>query len=126
VIIKSLDDLQVFQLATSHAHEISAIAKRPCFTRDAGLQKQLLDCSASVGAKITEGFGQGTDRHCAHYQRIARGSANEMVSHLTIALGRNYITADEHAALVEKYTVLGKKLTRWIQHLTREDRKDRG
>jgi hypothetical protein len=49
-----------------------------------------------------------------------------MVSHLTIALGRNYITAGEHAALVEKYTVLGKKLTRWIQHLTREDRRDRG
>jgi four helix bundle protein len=126
VIIKSLDDLQVFQLALAAAHEVSAIAKRPCVCRDSELHAQLLDCSASVSAKISEGYGQGTDRYCAHFQYIARGSANEMINHLTIALGRNYISAAEHADLVQKYTVIGKKLTKWIRHLNRENRKRRG
>ena len=126
MIIKSLEDLEVFQLARSYADEISAIAFRPCMRKDDELQKQMLDCSASIGARIAEGFGQGTDRHCAHFQRIARGSANEMQNHLSVALGRKYVTAAEHRDLTNKYNVLGKKLSRWIGHLAREDRKQRG
>jgi four helix bundle protein len=126
MIIKSLEDLEIFQLARSHADEISAIASRPCMRKDDELQKQMLDCSASVGARIAEGFGQGTDRHCAHFQRIARGSVNEMQNHLSVALGRKYITAAEHSDLTSKYSVLGKKLSSWIGHLAREDRKRRG
>lgn len=126
MIIKSLDDLEVFRLARLHADEISAIAGRSCMQKDLELRKQLLDCSAAIGARIAEGFGQGTDRHCAHFQRIARGSANEMQNHLSVALGRKYITAAEHSDLSQKYSVLGKKLSSWIGHLAREDRKQRG
>jgi four helix bundle protein len=88
VIIKSLDELQVYQLGLAAADEISAILERPCFRRDFELRKQLADCSASVAPRIGEGFGQGTDRHCAHYQRLARGSCNEMCGHLSVAFGR--------------------------------------
>jgi 23S rRNA-intervening sequence protein len=101
MIIKSLEDLEVFQLARSYADEMSAIASRPCMRKDDELQKQMLDCSASVGVRIAEGFGQGTDR-------------------------RKYITAAEHSDLTSKYSVLGKKLSSWIGHLAREDRKQRG
>jgi four helix bundle protein len=58
--------------------------------RDPELRKQLGDCSARVPALISEGFGQGTDRHGAHFQRIARGSSNEMRTHLKVAPGRNH------------------------------------
>jgi four helix bundle protein len=126
MIIKSLDDLQVLQLAQAAADEISAILKRPCFQSDTELRNQIAESSASIPAKISEGFGQGSDRHCAHYQRIARGSSNEVVTHLAVARGRGYISDNERQQLKEQYEVIGKKLTRWIQHLAREDRKARG
>ena len=124
--IKNLDDLEVFQLSGRVADEISALLNRSGIQTDFELRDQLATCSARIPSNIGEGFGQKTDRHCAHYQYIARGSCNEMRGHLGVACGRNYITTEERDALTAKYIVIGKKLTRWIQHLEREDRKRRG
>jgi four helix bundle protein len=126
MIIKSLEDLQVYQQAVGAADAVSAIMERPGFRRDHELREQLADCSARIPALISEGFGQGTDRHCAHYQRVARGSCNEMRTHLRVAAGRHRISADECASLCERYVVIGKRLTRWIQELVKADRRERG
>jgi four helix bundle protein len=126
MIIKSLEDLQVYQKALEAADAISAILDRPIFRRDPELRKQLGDCSARIPAIIAEGFGQGTDRHCAHYQRVARGSCNEMCTHLRVARGRRHITTEEYGDLSGRYVVIGKMLTRWIQQLVRDDRRVRG
>ena len=126
MIIKSLEDLQVHQQAAEAADAISAILERPGFRKDHELRNQLADCSARIPALISEGFGQGTDRHCAHYQRVARGACNEMRTHLGVAKGRRHITTDECASLCERYVVIGKRLTRWIQELVKADRRERG
>ena len=126
MIIKSLDDLQVYQKALKVTDAISAILDRQSLRRDPELRKQLGDCSARVPALIAEGFGQGTDRHCAHYQRLARGSCNEMCTHLKVARGRPHITMEEWGDLSDRYVVIGKMLTKWIQQLVRVDRPVRG
>jgi four helix bundle protein len=126
MIIKSLEDLQVYQQALEAADAISAMLVRPSLHHDPELRKQLGDCSARVPALIGEGFGQGTDRHCAHYQRVARGSCNEMRTHLRVANGRSYITDEESARLCERYVVIGKRLTRWINELVKANRRTRG
>ena len=122
----SLDDLQVYQQAKLAADAVSAVLVRRCFQQDQKLRDQINDALVKIAPNIAEGFGQKTDRHCAHFQYIARGSCNEIQAHLAAALGRGYITAEENAALAERYVVVGKRLTRWIQHLNREDRKQRG
>src|SRR6185295_10471448 len=99
MIIKSLEDLQVFQQALEAADAISAILNRPSLIRDPEMREQLATCSARVPALISEGFGQGTDRHCAHFQRLARGSCNEMRTHLRVSLGRGHTNANECASL---------------------------
>jgi four helix bundle protein len=126
MIIKSLEDLQVHQQALDAADAISAILNRPSLLRDPELREQLATCSARIPALIGEGFGQGTDRHCAHYQRIARGSCNEMRTHLRVCQGRRHINEEECVSLSNRYVVIGKRLTRWIQELVRADRRDRG
>src|SRR5258708_6090724 len=73
MIIKSLDDLQVYQQALEVGDAITAILERPCWVQDPRLRGQLSECADRIPANISEGFGQGTDRHCAHFQRIARG-----------------------------------------------------
>jgi len=125
MVITSLDDLQVYQLAVRAADAVSAMLRRPTLIRDRELWSQIADSSGAVSAKIAEGFGQGTDRHCAHYQRIARGSANEVCAHLSTAHGRGHITLEEQRELTSQYSSIGRMLTQWIKHLVQEDRKSR-
>src|SRR4030095_9667398 len=114
MVAKTLDDLQVYQQSLAIANAVSAILSRPGLIRDHELHEQISTCSGRIPALISEGFGHRTDRHCAHYQEIARGACNEMCSHLAVACGRGYITADERESLSGTYVVIGKRLTRWI------------
>jgi hypothetical protein len=49
-----------------------------------------------------------------------------MRAHLTVAKGRDYITDAEWKDLCGRYVVIGKRLTRLMQHLHRENRLHRG
>lgn len=51
------------------------------------LKSQLLRAAASIPANIGEGAGQQTNAHFAHFVTIAIGSANELESHLRLAVG---------------------------------------
>jgi four helix bundle protein len=126
MIIDSLENLQVYQRALEAGDAIVAILERPGWVREPKLRTQMSECADRIPAHISEGFGQGTDRHCAHYQRIARGSANEMCTHLRRARNKKIVTEDECGTLTAAYKVIGKMLTRWIQHLERDDRPRRG
>jgi four helix bundle protein len=126
MIAKNLEELQVHQQALDAAGAVSAILDRPALRRYRKLREQIADCSARIPALISEGFGQKTDRHCAHFQAIARGSCNEIRSHLAVAVRRNCISIEEAEALSSRYVVIGKRLTKWIQHLERENRTRRG
>ena len=60
----------------------------PGFVREPTLRQQIAECRDRILRLISEGFGQKTDRHCAHYQYLARGSANELrAHHLAVACG---------------------------------------
>jgi four helix bundle protein len=65
--------------------------------RDFELRDQLDRSSSRVPPLISEGFGQQTDRHFASYLFRARGSCNEVCTHLTIARNKTYIDAIECA-----------------------------
>src|SRR5215475_14554131 len=67
VIIRTLDDLLVYQKALAAAHAVSAIIDRPTFAKDYRLREQLSASSSRVPALIAEGFELKTDRHFAHY-----------------------------------------------------------
>jgi hypothetical protein len=49
-----------------------------------------------------------------------------MRTHLAVATKRRCLGPAEADALSKLYNVIGKRLTRWIQHLERENRPRRG
>jgi len=126
MIAKCLEDLQILQQSVDAADAITAIIERPSFHQDLSLKDQLRKASGKVPSHIAEGFGQKTDRHFASYLCIARGSCNEVRTHVQLAKFRKYITAPECRELSDRYVRIGKGTTRLIQHLRREDRKERG
>lgn len=93
---------------------------------DWDLRSQLSASSAAVPANIAEGFGQQSDRQFARYLFIARGSCNEVRTHVAIAQGRRYLDSEEACQLSEKYEEIAKMLTGLIKYLHASDRKRRG
>ena len=77
-------------------------------------------------ANIAEGFGQQSDRQFARYLFIARGSAQEVRSHLTVARGRDYLSETETMELCNKYEEIARMLSGLIKYLLASDRKVRG
>ncbi len=123
--IKSLKDFRIWQLARRFADAVSAILVRPQFRRDQKLRDQIADALDSVVSNSGEGFGLESDKGFARYLEIARGSNNEAISHLAVALGRRYLSLEEFTQLEGMSDELGRRMTSLIQYLRREDRKRR-
>jgi four helix bundle protein len=122
---KKLEDLLIYTKALEGIDAISPLLKRPKLLRDFDLHKQLTESTGKIPGHIGEAFGQGTDRHFAHYLVIARGSALETRGHLATARKREYIEPDEEIAVSVLYQDLADMLKGFIAHLRRSDRKDR-
>jgi four helix bundle protein len=119
------EDLLVYQKALRLAYEVSAILRRETLRKDFNLWEQLGASSDAVPSLISEGFGQGTDRHFALYLLRARGSSMETRTHLEVAHSRNYLTKAERYDLTARYVEVERMLGGLIAYLRRENRRDR-
>jgi len=120
-----LEDLLIYTKALEGISAVSPLLKRPKLIRDFHLHKQLSESIGKIPGHIGEGFGQGTDRHFAHYLAIARGSALETRGHLATAREKEYISRDEEIAVSGLYQDLADMLRGFIAYLRRSNRKDR-
>jgi four helix bundle protein len=122
---EKLEDLLIYTKALEGIDAVSPLLMRPKLIRDFDLHKQLSESTGKIPGHIGEGFGQGTDRHFAHYLVIARGSALETRGHLATARHREHISRDEEIAVSGLYQDLADMLRGFIAYLRRSDRKDR-
>ena len=116
----------IYQKALKAAETVAAILRRPAMGRDRRLAEQLAGSSAAVPALMAEGFGLGTDRQFDQNLYRSRGESKETRTHLVVARGRGYVTADECESLCAKYEEIERMTTSLIRHLQKEDRKVRG
>ena len=123
--VSRVEDLVVYQKALAAADAVSALLKRPDFSKDFDLKDQLGNSSSRVPALIAEGFEQKSDRHFAHYLYLAKGSAKESKTHLRVAMTRGYVSMSESARLGGDYEEIKRMLEGLIEHLERDDRDNR-
>ena len=122
---QKLEDLLVYAKALEGIDAVSPFLERPRFINDFDLHRQLSESCGKIPGHIGEGFGQGTDRHFAHYLLIARGSALETRGHLATARQRDYISRDEEIAVSGLYQDLADMLSGFVAYLRRSDRRNR-
>lgn len=122
---KKLEDLLIYRKSLEGIDAVSPLLKRPQLIRDFDLHKQLSESCGKIPGHIGEGFGQGTDRHFAHYLVIARGSALETRGHLATARQRQHISCNEEIAVSGLYQDLADMLSGFIAYLRRSDRRNR-
>ena len=121
-----VEELLVYQKSLALADAVSVLLRRDSFKTDVKLRDQLGASSERVPSLISEGFGQKTDRHFASYLYSARGSSKETRTHLHVASTRRHISEKERDELQGRYNEVEKMLTGLINHLIREDRRQRG
>ena len=113
------EDLPVWNDAIELATAVFALSATGCLKGFAGLRDQLERAVVSISNNIAEGFERGTNNELLTFLYIARGSAGEVRSMLSLILrlpemveqtekSRTFTTATESVS---------KQLGRWIESI---------
>ncbi|MBI2595955.1 four helix bundle protein [Candidatus Daviesbacteria bacterium] len=105
MIIKSIEDLKVWQESRLLNKEVYKVTQNFPIQEKNNLISQLRRASSSVCANIAEGFGRYHPQESIQFYQMARGSILEIKSHLYLSLDQQYInqtTIDNLFALMDK------------------------
>jgi len=112
-MIKSFLDLDVYKEAFQLSLEIEDIVKNFPKEEQYLLTDQSKRASRAIPALIAEGYAKReTLPVFKKFLRDAIGEANEMINHIALAKAKGYITKEKSDELIERYHIVGKKLTK--------------
>jgi four helix bundle protein len=95
--MSNYENLKVWHRAVELAVSIYRLTgENKSFQKDFGLKDQMRRSSVSISSNISEGDQLGTDKQAIRQFFIARGSAAELYTQLTISDKIGYLTADEN------------------------------
>ena len=114
------EDLRVWQASKRQCDRVGDLLKRTEFRRDRELSSQMNAAALSVTFNISEGFLRRRDKETLQFLRYAFASNGELKSGYYAAQGRNYLSAEETAELIELNEGIAKMLRRWQATLHRE------
>lgn len=121
--IRKFEDLEVGQLAREISTAIFTETLSGSFEKYFELKGQIRKSSGSIMDNIAEGFERGGKKEFIQFLGIAKGSAGEVRSQLYRAKDRNHIHAEKFDLLMEKITIISKKLSSFITYLKSSDLK---
>ncbi len=79
----------------------------------------MVRAASSIPANIAEGYGRGVTRDCIRFLRIARASADELESHLRVAMLGHRLASDTAEALIDQTRRVGYLIHRFAQSVER-------
>lgn len=79
------EEIEAWKNARVLAREVYKLTAEGPFARDFALKDQIRRAAVSVMANIAEGFDRGSDREFIRFLVYAKGSLNEVRSHIHIA-----------------------------------------
>ena len=112
-MIKSFLDLDVYKESFQLSLEIEDLIK--IFPRQELylLVDQSIRAARAIPALIAEGYAKReTLPVFKKFLRDAIGEANEMINHIALAKAKAYIASEKADELIQRYHIIGKKLTR--------------
>ena len=112
-MIKSFLDLDVYKESFQLSLEVEATIKTYPKSEKFLLIDQSKRASRAIPALIAEGYAKRET--LAVFRKMLRdaiGEANEMINHVAFAKAKKYIKPEMADNFIQRYHVIGKKLTR--------------
>ena len=110
------ENLEVYQKAVTFAADIAGLTE--AFPRGYGfLSDQLNRAALSIATNLAEGNGRFTKADRKHFFTIARGSVQECVPLLRVAVLRGLINEQKCSKSIEELEVIAKMLSGLINGL---------
>lgn len=107
------EKLKAYQVALRLAVQVTEVTENPP-KGSASLIDQLRRAAASIPGNLAEGSGRSHVNDRKQFFWVARGSANECIPYLVLALERGIITVSQYAKLRDAIEVTAKLITRLI------------
>jgi len=127
--IDRFEDLHSWQEARKLVRLIYAPTNKPEFKKDFELRRQSRAAAVSAMGNIAEAHGRFSFEEKRNFYEISHGSAEELQSHLYVALDQNYISQEEFEEAYSCDEVVGKLVKGSIDNLNKQissRRRDRG
>jgi four helix bundle protein len=113
--VKSFQDLEVWKLGRELRRKLYEIAKGLPAHERYNLAAQIKSAAISLTSNIAEGFGRYHYKENVQFCRIARGSACELMDHLTTCLDEGYIPMAQHEELAQELGTFLRVLNAYIK-----------
>jgi len=118
---ESFEELHVYQRARELTNALYALTREAAFSRDCGLVDQIRRASVSIMSNIAEGFERGSSTEFIQFLYVAKGSCGEVRAQLQISLDQQYVSAADHARLLDLCRRISGMISNLIAHLQRSD-----
>ena len=117
-------DLDVWKKGRELRKEIWALCKKFSSEERFRLSDQMIRASRSITANVAEGYGRFHYQENIQFCRQSRGSAYEMIDHITVAVDCEYVNNEQEQYYINKVEEIIKLLNGYIKYLS--DRKLNG
>jgi four helix bundle protein len=114
--MSNFENLNVWRKAIDLAVSIYKItAENKHFQKDFGLRDQMRRSSVSISSNISEGDGLGSDNQAVRQFFIAKGSAAELFTQITISWKIGYLNEKEYEHFVAECNYISAMLMNLIK-----------
>jgi four helix bundle protein len=117
--MSNFENLKVWHKAVELAVSIYKLTtNNKSFIKDFGLKDQIQRSSVSIPSNISEGDELGTDKQAVRQFYIAKGSAAELYTQLTISFKIGYLNEDDSKYYLNECKGISAMLTNLIKSRT--------
>ncbi len=116
--VKSFFELRTWKEAHTLALELYRVSSRFPKEELYGLTSQIRRAAVSVPANIAEGMGRGSAKDLIRFLVNSRGSIQELLAELYIAVDLSYLAREEYETLRKRYEGLNAGINAHIQKLS--------
>ena len=102
MVVKSFEDLEIWQGARELCKDIYAIARKEEFSKDYRFVGQITAAAGSIMDNIAEGFERDGNKEFLQFLSIAKGSCGELRSQIYRAFDVGYIDEETCNSLLSR------------------------
>lgn len=115
--IELFEDIVAWQKGMELCNAIYAITLKEDFAKDYALKDQIRKSAISIPSNISEGFERESNNQFIYFLVIAKASAGELRTQLSIAKTQKYISEEEFHKLREQCLNVSKLISGFISYL---------